>query len=289
MKKIFTSIASLILSACCATALADAPKVIAAEIEAGRVTVYDFGSIKLHAYMTGDALSDVCYLLEAADAVVLLESPPFKDNLAAWNAYIQKIEKPVVGALMAYHPNGADTYGGMKVYTTQNAVNNWGEGGGIRALTDNFINIFGEAFDNVMPQTAEIVPEGEKVTLGGLDFNIIAAGDDAYGVEIPAINCVYRHMMGSNCHNILVGSEHIDATIAELKGYQEKGYELVLTSHALPEGQEAVATKIAYLEKVKELAKENTSKAAFLEAMNAEFPDYDGANYLEMTAGFLFP
>lgn len=289
MKKMITTMTSLILSACCAAAIAEAPTPTSGDIDLGNVAVYDFGDVKLHAYLTGDALADACYLLESTDALVLIESPAFKENLAAWNTYIQQINKPVAGALLAYHPTGADAYEGLKVYTTQNALGNWGEGGGIRALTDNFVGIFGESFDNVMPEAAEIVREGDQVTVGGIAFNVIAAGDDAYSVEIPAINSVYRHMMGSNCHNILANIGHIDATLAELKGYQEKGYDLVLTSHAAPEGQGAVTTKVAYLEKTKELAQSSASKDAFVQAMNDAFPGYEGANYLEMTAGFLFP
>ena len=102
---------------------------------------------------------------------------------------------------------------------------------------------------------------------------------------IPAINCVYIHMLGSDCHNILTSKEHISAFAEELKGFD---YDLVLTSHYVPEGQDAVETKIAYLEKTLELADACADAASFIEAMNEAFPDYSGANYLETTAGMLY-
>ena len=256
------------------------------DLSVGTVTVYDFGATKLHSYASGDALGDECYAIESEEGIVLLESTAFTANNEAWKAYIGGLNKPISGALMAYHPNGANAYGDMTIYATENALKNWGEDGNIRALTENFVAIFGDVIQTDLPTNAEIVKAGETVKLAGLDFIIREEGDDAYGVEIPAINSVYLHMMGSDVHSILSSTTHIDERIKELQAFD---YELVLTSHYTPEDEDAVKTKIAYLEKVKELAASSTDATSFTEAMNTAFPNYSGANYLEMTAGFLFP
>ena len=112
-------------------------------------------------------------------------------------------------------------------------------------------------------------------------------GED-YGIEIPAINAVYRHMMGGKTHNILPAVPYIEAEIAELKGYQDKGYSLILTSHHAPEGKDAVSEKIAYLERVLDLAKTSKSREEFAGAVKSEFHDYAGEAYLGMSAGALF-
>ena len=111
---------------------------------------------------------------------------------------------------------------------------------------------------------------------------------EGYGIAIPAMNAVYRHMMGSKTHNILPAIPYIEAEIAELKGYQEKDYALILTSHNAPEGLYAVGEKIAYLEKVLELAKSCRDKDEFSAKVKEAFPDYNGEAYLGMTAGALF-
>ena len=54
-----------------------APATTAVKLAKGEVTVYDFGSIKLHSYKTNDVLSDECYVLEGKDGLVLLESTAF--------------------------------------------------------------------------------------------------------------------------------------------------------------------------------------------------------------------
>lgn len=255
------------------------------QLDNGAVTVYDYGDVKLHAYNFGDALGDECYLIESSEGVVMLETGAFTANLVSWKNYIDTLGKPIAGALLAYHPNGIENFGDVTVYTTENALKNWGEGGAIRALTDNFIAAFGDAVAANHPSEATLMNFGDTVTLAGVDFIIRDEGDDAYGVEIPAINCVYIHMMGSDCHNILTSKAHIQSFIDELNSFN---YDLVLTSHYVPEGQDAVTTKIAYLEKTLELADSCADAESFTAAMNEAFPDYSGANYLEMTAGFLF-
>ena len=254
----------------------------------GEVTVYDFGKIKLHAYKTNDALGDVCYLVENEKNIVILESAAFTEVVQEWSAYIKSQKKPVAGALLAYHPNGFDEYGNVNVYATKNALQSWGDGGSIRGLTDHFVKVFGDKVESNLPSSIEQLEEGTAVEIGGIKFNIIAAGDAAYSIEIPEINVVYRHMMGSKSHNILVNKGHIAAEIAAMKDYQKKNYSLVLTSHYVPEGQIAVKEKLANLEQVKALAEQCSLKEEFIDDMKKAFPDYSGQSYLEMTANFLY-
>ncbi len=255
-------------------------------LETGSVQVYDFGENRLHSYASGDALGDVCYAIESSEGVVLLESAAFIAGNAEWKNYVETLNKPVAGKLMAYHPNGSDAYSADAPYATENALANWSEGGSIRALTDGFIATFGDAVAADHPADAQIVNFGDTVALAGLDFVIRNEGDDAYGVEIPAMNIIYIHMLGSSTHNILTSVDHINAFKAELEGFD---YDLVLTGHNAPEGRDAMQTKIEYLAKTAEIAESAESAEDFTAQMRAAFPDYAGENYLEMTAGFLFP
>lgn len=286
MKKLISILLACMLLFVAAYAETDAAAYETVPLGTGSVQVYDFGENRLHAYVSGDALGDVCYAIESPEGVVLLESTAFTAGDAEWKAYVDDLDKPVAGKLMAYHPNGSDTYSSDAPYATENAVANWAEGGSIRALTDGFIVTFGNAVAADHPADAQIVSFGDTVTLAGLDFVIRSEGDDAYGVEIPALNVVYIHMMGSSTHNILTSVEHINAFKAELEGFD---YDLVLTGHNMPEGRDAVQTKIEYLTRTAEIAESAESAEDFLAQMQEAFPDYSGGNYLEMTAGFLFP
>lgn len=58
--------------------------------------------------------------------------------------------------------------------------------------------------------------------------------------------------------------------------------------HGGPEGQDAVAEKISYLNKTKEIMQQSKTADEFKANMKAAFPAYDGENYLDMTASFLY-
>lgn len=250
----------------------------------GEVHIYDFGAVKLHAYQTGDPLADEVFLLEKAGRFVILESPCFVDSIAALNAYLQG--KTVAGLLAAYHGAGASFQASAPKYATANAVEYAVKGGG-KDLIEGFAAAFGEAFDSGVHTITHVMEEG-PVSIGGIDF-VIRWTAEAYDVEIPEINAVYTHMLGHDCHSIVAGADHADGIISQLKGYIQKGYDLILTSHYTPEDLKDAQTKIDYLEQLKGIAASCRDKETFQAEVKKQFPGYGGENYLDMTAGFFFP
>ena len=102
---------------------------LAETISVGNMKVYNFNDIKLHAYSTGDNMNDHCYLVETPEGLVLIESTAYKENVQALSDYIKSLEKPLVAALLSYHPNGYKSYGDVKIYATENALKSWQENG----------------------------------------------------------------------------------------------------------------------------------------------------------------
>lgn len=274
MKKIFCAVLAVML-------------VASASFAAVNVQEFNNG-LKLHSFGTGDNMNDYCYIIEGPEGLVMIESTAYKADVNAFNEYIKSLNKPLVAMLLSYHPNGYKTYGDVKVYATEGALKSWQEGGTVWGLTLTFVMAGGDKVADDLPVNAEIITEGQTIKLAGVDFVILHESDgENYGIYIPAMNAVYRHMMGSKTHSILTSIPYIEAEIAELKDYQAKGYEIILTSHHEPEGKDAVSEKIAYLEKVLEIAKTSNRRDKFISGVKAAFPDYNGEAYLEMTAGAL--
>lgn len=249
----------------------------------GEINVYDFGSVKLHAYKTNDFMDDEVFIVEKNGGAVIIESPCFFDNIKELAEYLANIK--VEGILVAYHGAGAAFLPDVPKYATQNAADYAKTGGG-KALIDNFANSFGEIFDSSVHEITNVIESG-KITIGGIDF-VIKQTADAFDVEIPEINAVYTHMLGHDCHSIVAGADHADAMIAELRSYIEKGFDLILTSHYTPEDLKDAQTKIAYLENLKKIAADAQSADAFKAEVSRQYPQYGGQNYLDMTAGFFF-
>lgn len=253
------------------------------KLDQGEMHIYDFGGVKLHAYQTGDPLSDETFLVEKAGQWVLLEPPCFKDNIAALAKYMEG--KAVAGMLVAYHGAGGSLLPQVPKYATANAVD-YSQNGGGKALIDQFTAGFGGAFDNTLHTVANLIGDG-PVSIGGIGF-VIHQTAEAFDVEIPEINAVYTHMLGHDCHSIVAGAGHADGIISQLKDYIQAGYELILTSHYTPEDLKDAQTKIDYLEKLKAMAASCDNGEAFKAAVKAQYPAYGGENYLDMTTGFFF-
>lgn len=249
----------------------------------GEMNIYDFGTVKLHAYKTNDFIDDEVFIVEKNGKAVVIESPCFFDNNKELDEYLKDVT--VEGMLVAYHGAGATFLPDVPKYATQNAKE-YSENGGGKALIDNFTGAFGEIFDNSVHNITNVIEAG-KITIGGIDF-VIKQTNEAFDVEIPEINAVYTHMLGHDCHSIVAGAGHADAMIAELRSYIEKGYDLILTSHYTPEDLKDAQTKIDYLENLKKIAADCKNADEFKTEVGKKYPQYSGQNYLDMTAGFFF-
>ena len=259
-------------------------KMVEENLGSGKVYIYDFGKIKLHAYGTNDAMNDTAYLIETDKEFIGIETPAFFDDLKSYGSYIKQSNKALNHLFLAYHTAVPENFSG-KIYATENFVKSATEGS-IKGLLDNFANVFGSAFDTRPPKVTDIISEG-NINIAGVNF-IITNKYDGYMIEVPDLNIIYIHMAGSDVHNILSSAAAVDEMIEDMQYIKQKGYELILTSHYKPETAELIDIKISYLNSIKELYAANKNKEDFIKAVKAEFPKYSGENYLQMTADMLY-
>ena len=121
-----------------------------------------------------------------------------------------------------------------------------------------------------------------------MDFKIKQTSE-AFDIEIPQINAVYTHMLGHDCHSIVAGCPHADGIISQLNYYIRHGFDLVLTAHYTPEDLKDARTKVSYLTALKDIALMCESADEMKAKVQAQYPNYSGLNYLDMTVGFFFP
>ncbi|MDO4266756.1 MAG: hypothetical protein Q4C63_09900 [Eubacteriales bacterium] len=257
------------------------------DLGVGVMQVYDFGDIKIHAYESRDAIDDESYLIESESGLTALEAPGFKDNNSELADYIESLGKPVTSVLLAFHPAGAEVYGADAEYiATANAQAAQQEGGSVKGLIDGFVQSFGEGYDGTIPEVTKLIEPG-TIELNGVEY-VVTDDADGFDLVIPEINTVFTHMVGSDVHNIMPSIGAIDALIAQMQSYVDADYTLILSSHYVPETIEAAKTKLAYAEKMKELAETETTADDFIAAAKEAFPNYSGENYLQMTAAGLY-
>ena len=176
--------------------------------------------------------------------------------------YIKSLNVEVDGILLAYHMGGGTFLENSKKYSTHNA-DSYGHSGGGKALIYGFTKAFGEIFDNKIHNITDYIEKGE-ITLADIKLNIILTSD-AYDIEIPEINSIYTHMLGSDCHSIIAGVDHAKGMLETLKGYLDKNYNLILTSHYAPEELDAVKTKIVNIETLLNIASDSSNANEFID------------------------
>lgn len=267
--------------------IAAQPTVTEKALSSGSVTVYDYGAVKLHAYISGDTLGDAAYIVESANTLVGIELPSFTDGLSTWKSYVSSLGKSMNDIFLCDHVTGASYITGMKVYGTQGAKDSVASGS-TYATTQGLYETFGDDFHGGPDQAQINTVVSGSVNVGGVQFNLIDHGE-TYDLEIPALNVIYTHMLGKTSHSIITSTAHMDSMLATLRDYQDKGYSMILTAHGGAEGQDAVTEKISYVNRTKEIAAASADAEAFTAAMKEAFPSYSGENYLDMTAGALFP
>jgi hypothetical protein len=251
----------------------------------GSVRTYDFDAITLRAYETKNPLNEVCFILEKGDRLVIIELVSFFHNMNEIEEYVRSLKKEIDGVIIAYHAAGGTLFKNVRKYSTKEAVE-YAKNGHGKAMVNDFSAAFGKDFDATTAEITDIISDG-NINVGGIDF-FVKCNREAFDIEIPEINALYTHMLGADCHSIIAGENQADSLISDLKNCLVKKYDLILTSHHAPEDLCAVETKIAYLERIKTLAKTSASAQDFKDKVKREYPDYLGENYLGMTASLLF-
>ena len=255
----------------------------------GRFEVYDLGDFKLHVYYTNDALGDASYIIEGGDALVTMEQPLFRENVAEFDAYLSKLGRKVEKRITDYHVGGTGSHDvvmaeGMPEFTKGEIY------GGMMA---GFAQMFGDALTDMPTGKAAEVAFGSTQTWAGVPFEFRrGAASDFPGASILIGGKVYyTHWAPAKVHasHLQISSPAaIDAEIAEAEKSLKSGAELFIGGHGGAAMADAVQFKIDYLKTVKGMLAENGTPETFVGAMKRAYPDLPGADGLGELAKALY-
>ena len=248
----------------------------------GRFEVHDLGNYKLHVYYTNDALGDASYIIEGEDSLVTMEQPLFKDNVAEFDNYLSKLEKPVEKRITDYHVGGT---GNHDVVMAQ-GMSEFTKGEVYGGMMKGFTQAFGDAMTAMPTGKVSEVPFNATQTWAGVTFEFRhGAASDFPGASILiGGKAYYTHWTPAKAHvsHLQVSSPAaVDAEISEAENSLESGAALFIGGHGGAAERDAVEFKIAYLKKMKELLAENKTAQAFVDAMKQAWPGLPGEAGLE--------
>ena len=248
----------------------------------GRFEVHDLGNCKLHVYYTNDALGDASYIIEGKDALVTMEQPLFKDNVAEFDTYLSNLKKPVEKRITDYHVGGTGNHDvvmaeGMPEFT---------KGEMYGGMMQGFAQAFGDALTDMPTGKASEVAFGTTQTWAGVTFEFRpGASSDFPGASILiGGKAYYTHWTPAKAHasHLQISSPAaIDAEIAEAENSLASGAELFIGGHGGAARRDAVEFKIAYLKKMTELLAKNGTVQDFVDGMKKAYPGLPGEAGLE--------
>ena len=255
----------------------------------GRFEVHDFETFKLHVYYTSDALGDVSYIIEGKTALVTMEQPLFKENVAEFDAYLEKIAKPVEQRIANYHVGGTGNHDivmaeGMKEFS---------EGAIYGGMMQNFRNIFGDAMTELPTgKISEVIFDKTYTWAGiGFEFKHGAATDFPAASIIIGNKVYYTHWTPAKAHvsHLQISSRAaIDAEISEAENELKSGCQLFIGGHGGTADIDIVRFKIEYLKTIKRLLAENKKADAFIAALKVAYPELPNEAGLEDLAKALY-
>lgn len=255
----------------------------------GHFQVYDFGDFRLHVYNTNDALGDASYIVEGANSLVTMEHPLFKDNVAEFDGYLSRLEKPVERRISDYHVGGT----GAHETVMAEGMPAFSKGDVYGGMMKGFQEAFGEAMTEMPTGTTSEVAFGTTQIWAGVSFDFRrGAATDFPGASILIGNKVYyTHWTPSKTHvsHLQVSSAAaIDAEISEAEKSLLSGAGLFIGGHGGAAKADAVEFKIAYLKTMKKLLSQNGTAPAFVEVMKKSYPNLPGESGLEELAKALY-
>ncbi len=164
----------------------------------GNFQVDDFATFKLHTYTTNDAIGDASYIIEGPNALVTLEEPLFKDNVAEFNDYLAKLAKPVSARIADYHIGGtADA----PIVMAEGMSQFVGEGA-YAAMMQGFAQAFGDAIVDLPTGKATEVKFGKTKKWADVEFEFRhGAASDFPAASLLIGNKVYiTHWAPAKAH-----------------------------------------------------------------------------------------
>lgn len=248
----------------------------------GDFEVHDLGNFKLHVYYTNDALGDASYIIEGKDALVTMEQPLFKENVAEFDSYLSKLEKPVEKRITDYHVGGTADYDVVMA----EGMSDFTKGKVYGGMMQGFAQAFGDAMTDMPTGKATEVAFGTTHTWAGVTFEFRhGASSDFPGASILIGNKVYyTHWTPAKAHvsHLQISSPAaIDAEIEEAENSLASDAELFIGGHGGAATRDAVEFKISYLKKMKRIVSTVDNTADFVNAMKKEYPQLPGEGNLK--------
>ncbi|MDX2161228.1 MAG: MBL fold metallo-hydrolase [bacterium] len=293
--------ASALGAAAAAVALPASPLLVARAQTAGRIgRVYtlDKGAVRLHTYIAPDGSASVTsHIVETPNSLVVIDTQFLQTFAAEVKALADSVGKPIDRVILSHaHPDhflGANQFADAPLVTTAT----------IAAELDAYIAADSVQGAAALVGEAEVPPEvrpaegslelGDTV-IDGVTFNVEqvsnAEATETLVIRIPEVGAVVLQDLLFSDNHFFPGVDRANwiAELENLRGNLE-GFDTLLPGHGLPTTPGALDDAIAYLTFANETVANAATAQDIIDALQAEYPTYDGTLILSFWNQFFQP
>ncbi len=266
--------------------------VVAAFAQQGTVNDYNFGDFKVHIYTSAEAMGDVSILVEGEKKLVVLEPQSFYKSIEDFNAYAEKLGKPIEKIVANYHAGGLAECDIEKVVMVEPMVE-FMKSDMAQGMMTKFAGAFQGAMDTRSVDVKNTIPAVGTQKWAGVEFDFVSGAASDFPASSVNIGdkVYYTHFAPNRGHLApmrVQNAASLDAILSDLQGAKDSHCEVFIGSHGSVATMADVEFMIAYIEKAKELKESNNDATSFAKALKAAYPELTGVKNIDAVAANLY-
>lgn len=255
----------------------------------GQFDVIEVDGGKVHVYQTNDTMNDASIIVEGSNGLITMEPPLFKSANDEFNAYIEKLGKPVIRTIFDYHLGGTNIVNptfpeGMIAYMGDEVYDNMMKG---------FQNRYGDQIVDLPALSGEDIAFGSTQQWAGVNFTFnktIFGGMPGADILIAG-KVFYTHSLPAKAHagaRAVRSAADIDKQIAIASQLENIGVTNLVGSHGGLQTENPAAFMKAYYTTMKQALTESPNAEAFVTTMKQAYPGLQGEEGLTQVAQNLY-
>src|ERR1700676_874835 len=266
----------------------------------GAGLVNQFGSVKIHSYLSpADGLRVNTQMIEGPNAVVIFDGQlllPYADEVAS---YVQTLGKPVDRIILSHAHT--DHWGGLQVLTERFpdarvfALDGIADQVRARgpARLDGLRRTYGDKAATMVTVPKETITEGLQ-QIDGVTYDFKRFVDAESDLQLAALLPEQKVLMAfdlvfSPNQHAFTGANHFDHWMIVLESLKAlQGYDTITIGHDTPVDRSAIGSTITYVKRAKEIRAASADAKSYMQKLKAAFPDLQQAGFVDLSASYLY-
>jgi Metallo-beta-lactamase superfamily len=266
----------------------------------GAILVSQFGSVKIHSYLSpADGFQVNTQMIEGPTAVVVFDGQlllPYAGEVAS---YVQALGKPVDRIILSHAHT--DHWSGLQVLTERFPDTRVFALDGIadqlhakgQARLDSFRPIYGDRIATKVTVPTETITEGVQ-RIDGITYDFKRFVDVESDLQLAALLPEQKVLMAfdlvfspnEHAFTVVDHFDHWMIVLEQLKVLQ--GYDTITIGHDTPVQRSAIDSTITYIKRAKEIHAASADAKTYSESLKAAFPDRQLASMVDFSAKLLY-